>query len=420
MEQASTLGAFNSLPRELRDEIWQHVMATRRFAFLRASRPIYTDASSILDRTIYTYTVLQFHISPEYQYKSWLTVESNFEAIWPLRNLNHAFKKGFNKVPYEKLKKIQINIQAPSSRDSGQVICLYKKCRDLAALLEHAKQGLPNLEINLLDSESAKWSLDGEPQRSIDDEFWNDTDDQDIVLYAFLRLRNARSATINTPTHCNDCFSRRVAKILMRKDLVGTYRDPDDEWDDLALQEQMDELYVRLDLDLDSLPGPTANMMRLERFSSWYTGKIGGESKYEKEYERIFKTWPDFAFIPSMIAGLHIRYLDMRAFNPKSLKHRYEEGELSAILAQLPLPAGVKRLTKAFDLGLIKETWEQDTWHNRKGRRSWPEGIPPLQSREYKWKYLVGLDEEVSPMYEDEWEKKLKSWSSEENGTLPS
>jgi hypothetical protein len=45
-----------------------------------------------------------------------------------------------------------------------------------------------------------------------------------------------------------------------------------------------------LDIELDLLPGITANMMHLERFSSWYTDGLGSGSKYERGPERILKT----------------------------------------------------------------------------------------------------------------------------------
>ncbi|KAI4278616.1 MAG: hypothetical protein L6R38_005210 [Xanthoria sp. 2 TBL-2021] len=335
MHRDPSLGTFTALSREIRDQIWECLSVQRRFTIFQTSRQIYTEAT----QAFYNVQILQFHISPEYQYKSWLTLESNFVTdgsprLLILQDLNHTLQQGFDKLPFEKLKKIQINIGAPDAADPGQAICLHKKCVDLAALLEHAKHGLPDIEINLVDTSSAKWSSDDKPQRSVSIDptrhfpyyefdgkgpcrtslFWtrfhpenkpsrsleldpwksetrNNYEDNEIVLYAFCHLRNARSAKVSGPEQPADyCFNRNVARNLEEEEPFGTYPEPGDVWGDQCIQEDRDKLFMHLDLDLDLLPGPTADMMRLDRFSSWYSSTFGGESKYEKEYERIIKT----------------------------------------------------------------------------------------------------------------------------------
>ncbi|KAL8734557.1 MAG: hypothetical protein Q9166_001457 [cf. Caloplaca sp. 2 TL-2023] len=209
---------------------------------------------------------------------------------------------------------------------------LYKKGLDLAALLGNAKQGLPNLEINLVDSASAKWSSRGGPQRSVftnpkrhylslfrtldpyedegrrlwrlvqflenpertwtldqDEEGTGNTDDDDhIVLKTFIHLRNARSARISESGDRRDNLFHNVAKTLR------TYTNSDDAWNDAGIQEDTDDIYVQMDLDVDLLLGPTASMMRLDRFSSWYTDMFRAESKYKKEFERIIMASIDY------------------------------------------------------------------------------------------------------------------------------
>lgn len=161
------LGTLTSLPRELRDQVWEYSLMGRRFAFIRASHQIFAEASPIMDRIIYNNAVLKFCVCPTYQYKSWLSVENQFNREWPLQNLDHAIRSGLHKLHYEKLGKIEINIEAPDWKDPGQIICLYKKCVDLASLLENAKTGLPDIEINLLDSPLATWVDDSRPESSI-------------------------------------------------------------------------------------------------------------------------------------------------------------------------------------------------------------------------------------------------------------
>lgn len=111
-----------------------------------------------MELAVYDNAVLRFSICPTYRYKSWLDFEHQFNQQQPLQNLEHALELGLHDIPYERLKKIEINIEAPNWKDPGQLICLYKKCVDLASLLENAKNGLPDIEFNLLDVSLAKWN----------------------------------------------------------------------------------------------------------------------------------------------------------------------------------------------------------------------------------------------------------------------
>ncbi|KAL8826502.1 MAG: hypothetical protein Q9170_007378 [Blastenia crenularia] len=367
------MGLFALLPRELRDQIWGYMSAERRFTFFQSSRQIYADASPII------YRDLVFHIEPRYQCKSWLTVESSFNARWLFQNLNDAINQGFNKLPFEQLRKIQINIEAPDRTDPGQVICLHKKCTDLAELLENAKQGLPDLEIRLIDSDKAQWTSKGKPQMSLasEDDIVS-TKDHEIVLLTFVRLRNARSVNIRVPIVFSEGYGwiENMANTLMAKDPVGTYLEASNAWNDEENQEDLDDIFMELDLKLDSLHGHTAHMMRLDRFSSWYTSKLGGYSKYEERYERIIRgqEWND----SDMLDGLHHRYGVMRAFDPFALV----------------------RLQKDDD-------WDHDLWEN------WycTEGIPPKNSLQCLKQVLLRWGENACEQYEDKFEEKLTEWN---------
>lgn len=459
MEHDPNLGMFKLLPRELRDQTWDCLSVQRRLAIFRTSRQIYTEAT----RAFHNSQILQFHISPEYQYKSWLTLESNIDAECPPRqlvlpSLNHALQRGFDKLPFEKLKKIQINVGAPDIADPGQVICLHKKCVDLAALLEQAKHGLPDIEINLLESASRKWLSGDEPQRSISidprrhfpyyqydgkgpclssadwsffhseeslhqldldpvhSETRNDTEDDEIVLYAFFHLRKARSAKISGPQQPQDYFYENVATMLEAKQPFGTHsRSAEgDFWGDENLQEEKDKLFMHLDLDLDLLPGPTANMMRLDRFSSWYTNTFGGESRYEKEYERIIKTWVDYGFSSRRLWSLFRRFARMRALNPKSMERQYSRPLLQELLRQVEsgqLDGYGEDSVRAHELGIIDDEWDQDAWHE-----AWPLGVPAFDTAEFSRAYCEGHDYNRS-RHEEKFDWLMREWLEEEDGS---
>ncbi|KAL8760300.1 MAG: hypothetical protein Q9199_000082 [Rusavskia elegans] len=424
MEHNPSLGTFTLLPRELRDQIWECLSVQRRFANFQTSRQIYTEAT----QAFYNVQILQFHISPEYQYKSWLTLETNFDAKWPprllvLQSLSRALQQGFDKLPFEKLKKIQINVGAPDTADPGQIICLHKKCVDLAVLLEHAKHGLPDIEINLLDSASANadW-WDYRPKTSMlyqldldlnNSETRNDIQDDQIVLYAFFHLRNARSAKISGPEQPQDYFYENVAQSLEEKEPFGTYPDTGDFWGDENLQEDRDQLFMHLDLDLDLLPGPTANMMRLDRFSSWYTNAFGSESRYEKEYERIIKTWTDYGLSSRRLWSLFRRFARMRASNPKSMERQYSRPLLLEMLSRAEsgqLDSIDEASVSAHELGIIDDDWDQDAWHE-----AWPLGIPAFDTAEFGKAYCEGHDYNRST-HGRKFDKRIRGWLQGEDG----
>ncbi|KAL8760928.1 MAG: hypothetical protein Q9184_002896 [Pyrenodesmia sp. 2 TL-2023] len=322
--QHSSLGKFTFLPLELRDQIWNTAPLESRFSLLRVSRQIYAELSPRLYKDV----ALQFTIHPKYQYQSWIRVESSSAAQWLLHNVDDATKRGFDRIPFYQLKKIRIIIEAPDKKDQGQIICLYKKCLDLAGLLENAIHGLPNVEIVLSKSASSSWTVRGEPQRSIDLDQATFSDDHLIVLQAFSRVRNARSATISLPVKSEEgnYLIENFADAWMREIPFGQNLDLNDPWNDQELQEEMDNIFVDLDMELDLLSGHTADLMRLDRFASWYSDKIDGESKYESEYERIIRAWKGFqdshdstaeiSEQSKLLKSLLWRYGAMRAFDP--------------------------------------------------------------------------------------------------------
>jgi hypothetical protein len=46
-------------------------------------------------------------------------------------------------LPYRKPKQLKIEIDTPDSRDSGQIVCLWKKALDLVELLEKPPGFIP-------------------------------------------------------------------------------------------------------------------------------------------------------------------------------------------------------------------------------------------------------------------------------------
>jgi hypothetical protein len=116
-----------------------------------------------------------------------------------------------------------------------------------------------------------------------------------------------------------------------------------------------------LDIELDLLPGITANMMRLERFSSRYTDGLGSESKYERELERILNTRSTSHYNYNQPKHIQMRYTAMRSFDPRSLLRRYQASKSWDMTTRLFASTDVRKIQERFDLGLINDEWDRDT-----------------------------------------------------------
>ncbi|KAL8915817.1 MAG: hypothetical protein Q9208_008831 [Pyrenodesmia sp. 3 TL-2023] len=259
------LGKFASLPLELRDLVWDQLPLESRLSLVRVSRQVCAEISP----RIYKNIALQFSIQPKYQDQSWLRVESSSEKQWLLQNVDDACKRSFNKIPFQQLKRIRIMIEAPDKEDQGQIICLFKKCLDLAGLLENAIHGLPDVEIVLVESASSNWTVRGKPQESIDLDQATFSHDYLIVLLAFSRVRNARSATISSPVESEEgnFLIQHFAQAWTGKVPFEQNLNPNAPWNDQELREELDRVFVDLDTELHLLPGHTADLMRLDRFA---------------------------------------------------------------------------------------------------------------------------------------------------------
>ncbi|MCJ1486445.1 hypothetical protein MMC06_006622 [Schaereria dolodes] len=165
-------------------------------------------------------------------------------------------------------------------------------------------RGFRHLEIHLKDSTSAKWSIDGKPQGSVasnqekskpprDDVIDRPNDEAGIVDPDSSPKCSNGQGTVYLPDDAGceaDRFGRNIKIALIREKFFGAYFNADDPWDDKSVREDQGDIFMDLDLELDVLPGTTANMMRLERFSPWCNDGLGSESKYERKLERILKT----------------------------------------------------------------------------------------------------------------------------------
>ena len=224
-----------------------------------------------------------------------------------------------------------------------------------------------------------------------------DSADHAIALTAFQRLRSVESVKIyidivyETDKH----LTYNMETLLVEKESFGTYLNAEDPWDDKNIQLDIDQMFMDLDLELDMLPGFTASMMCLDRFSSWYTNGLGSESKYEIELERMLKIQSPRVYCRDATPQISLRYVAMRTFIPRSLYQRYRE---PLFMSGKDVRSELTAIREAIDAGSIKEEWDWDTWHNG----CYPSGIPAFDQHQFfRTMWYADLEKEVTQKFMD-------------------
>ncbi|PVH89201.1 hypothetical protein DL98DRAFT_579902 [Cadophora sp. DSE1049] len=271
------LGLFAAIPAEIRAQIWAHLRPSTTSSTLRNQSPG-QDALGVLRAGrqlsqeilfhLYEKETLDIYVEPVWS--EWLKIENTHGASWSIANTRDRLYDVFSKLPYRKLRLLRISISAPEAGKEAQLISLSSHVRKLVRLLEQTN-GLPGLEIHLLDSAIGKWAQpDGTPQDTITYEKDGGAVPSDYmtVLLPFFRLRNVPQVRILFPDDLSsegDTF-KTAEKVLERTTPFGSVTGNQDYWDDNNIQEMLDGKFKDLEYALDHLPGQDANMMRLERF----------------------------------------------------------------------------------------------------------------------------------------------------------
>ncbi|KAL5331954.1 hypothetical protein ACEPPN_001495 [Leptodophora sp. 'Broadleaf-Isolate-01'] len=291
------LGLLVAFPAEIRAEVWRNLRPSTpstsgntpkrkdTLGILRACRQLNQEIMPYL----YDKEILNIRVEPIWS--KCLTVENEHGAIWSIANTRDLLYNAFFNLPYRKLKLLRVSINAPETGNLIQLISLSNHVRDLVHLLEQSN-GLPSLEIHLLDSQSpsGKWAkADGTPKNTVTRGLaWNTvSSDYETVLLPFCRLRGVPQVHVHVPEDLTseENMFKNIEKVLGRTSLFGSVLGDENYWDDNNIQEMLDDKFIDLETELDELLGEDANMMRLERFMFWYNDD--GISEYVKKWERI-------------------------------------------------------------------------------------------------------------------------------------
>jgi hypothetical protein len=177
-QPSHNFGALYKLPPEIRLLIWKEfrprgdtdpqsrTKAKGDLAILRVCRQLHEE----IIPEIYNKEIMRIGVgAPGSPSGEWLVIENEYGANWIITDTQHALYEKFCRLPFKRLKRIRIEIHDLEPGHLALLHALSKDVRDLVSLLEKA-DGLPPLEIELVDTIEGKWSLDdGTPRMSIPD-----------------------------------------------------------------------------------------------------------------------------------------------------------------------------------------------------------------------------------------------------------
>ena len=236
-------------------------------------------------------------------------------------------------LPFEVLRAIRIEIEAPRRDDPGELLQSWNKN---VLLVEYLSGGasLPFLEICAVENDARQWATtEGILQQSVasPDGYKEGVDsDLELLLMPFRRLRKARGVQIRIPEQPRQeavkmMVEETEARAVSEKPF-GTYLDETDDMDDQMVGSYEFTQRLWFDYMLDDMEGPCAAMVRLARFSTW-------TERYEKEmYYRTTDGGGGGSVgsaecmlserqLTDARSALLERYRAMRAWNPDALHH---------------------------------------------------------------------------------------------------
>jgi hypothetical protein len=427
-QSALPLGTFSRLPKELRILIWKELIPERRYTdIIRTSKQDLTilrtnhQLNTEIITEIYGSRVLIFRVTSSallassnlcQNQSSTIEVYDQLGSSWCLYPRFHKpvdqqarSSSVWEDLPFHKLKATRFEVEAPDPKDPAQLILLWNKLCWLMDLLQHVKF-FSRIEVHALQSPLRSWLLEGDLQQSLINNLPStmgyDTTDLEILLSPFLRLRHAEQIELKLPFDREhqmlDKLVRNIRHNAVSTIPFGQYEN-DDETDDEMIISDEDTWTVWFDHILDDLPGPSAPLVRLERFWNWSShyernmwcliqGKceMGGALLSESEQSQT-------------LTALISRCRAKQAFNPVSFRHVQEEGdEWSWNMVDEWAPEGLV-------LSTGKDGWSPGKWW------TYQEGIPQTSSVEYRRHMDKYGDEDATPILGvgDEW-RLCRNW----------
>jgi hypothetical protein len=290
---------------ELRPSGWHRHKTD--LAILRASKQLYAE---VLDQLHMSIKELTFLIRPEFdRYKDLTYLGFEMRDIrhrsnhgetkadspkWVFSSSEDALSRGFQYLPLHIIPYV-VHIEAHNTDDPGQLICSSLRLQQLVVLLQSInKRPMSQLIIRL--GHADQW-LDNEDRKRdfILTELYPEQNhltyiqsDIDAVIFPFYTIENARTVLLDKETAkliCSSNILEKTQTVVYDKSTLISF--------DLTLPEVPEIIELRAELytfylhyRLDTLPGRTANMLRLDRFVHWH------EHKHEENLLRLMEKVP--------------------------------------------------------------------------------------------------------------------------------
>lgn len=309
---ATPLGDLSCLPGEIRNVIYHECAQLRSTGLLFTNKQIYSEAIPPLEEKF----VLSFLIDPAASSSTVKIVNQNGQP-WGHGGRNTVDARSphpdhvLQTMPIDKFAKIRLFIDAPNPKDPGQLVrAWYQTTRLLAALLPRWRDlnklprtaedivvpegrkttKLPPVEITFRETGHRKWSInaalnhslpsykgwdaDGQSVSKVPD---NGHSDMEVLLTPFLRIRDAASLKVQLPSDA--CPESQLGDLISLLQELAVSSIPfgmnlclgaeDNCRDDDECLAREDALHIWLDCLLDDMDGPTAALVRRERFQHW-------------------------------------------------------------------------------------------------------------------------------------------------------
>ncbi|OOF93315.1 hypothetical protein ASPCADRAFT_7547 [Aspergillus carbonarius ITEM 5010] len=283
-----SLGDFGKLPAELRLSIWEVLLSSGSAAILRTNKAIFNDIAGRL------YNTLQLHISPSYS-DSWLLLQcKRLRVSWHLSKPELMKKSAkFRNLPWGSLKLV-VHVYAPAPNDPGEIILLWQRVEDFVSLLNDAESRPSQITVRLQNHHNHSWEQEDTINESI--KYPGDAlPDFVIPFLSLCWLKGVQDFQV-TSDSCTLRESPGWAVITRCSDIIMNqqkekYQNPAFN----SLIPMFDNIIAWrinaaffLDTSLDSIPGPTADLLRRERFAEWFVS----QSSYRKEHLDIIREHP--------------------------------------------------------------------------------------------------------------------------------
>lgn len=310
---ASGLGVFAKLPSEIRLMIWNELCPSgwhrhkTDLAILRASKRIYAEA---LDQLYMSIEELTFFIKPEFDRYKDLSYrgfemrnkghrsddgESRGDSPrWIFSSAQDALSRGFQYLSLHIIPCV-VCIEAPDPEDPGQLICLALRLQQLVDLLQSInKRPISRLVVRLGDLDQWVHGENKKPNFSLTGAYAGHNhltyiqSDVDAVIFPFYTLDNVRTVLLDKDTAkliCSSDILEKAQTVIYDKSTMIIFNTSSPEAPKhIGLRNIIFNFYLHH--RLDTVPGRTANMLRLDRFVHW------SEHEHEESLLRLMEKYP--------------------------------------------------------------------------------------------------------------------------------